>query len=113
MPTQKLTPQFIAAAIEGFEAQKTRIDLQMVELRSMLSGAAATTAAAPEAAPRKRRKFSAAVKQKMREAQQKRWVTKKAAETAELAVAEKAAPKKTAVKKKAAKKVAEPAPSLL
>ena len=51
MPTQKLTPQFIAAAIEGFEAQKTRIDLQIVELRSMLSGAAATTAATPEAAP--------------------------------------------------------------
>lgn len=73
MPTQNLNPQIITAAIEGFELQKIRIDQQIAELRSMQSGAPVATATTPEAAPPKRRKFSAAVKQKMREAQQKRW----------------------------------------
>ncbi len=40
MPTQKLTNEVIAAAIEGFDAQKRRIDEQIGELRAMLSGAA-------------------------------------------------------------------------
>ena len=33
MPT-KLTPEFITAAIEGFESQKTKIDAQIAELRA-------------------------------------------------------------------------------
>ena len=36
MPTQKLTNEMIAAAIEGFEAQKRRIDSHIAELRGML-----------------------------------------------------------------------------
>ena len=35
MPT-KLTPEIITAAIEGFKAEKTRIDQQIAELRAML-----------------------------------------------------------------------------
>ena len=73
MPTNYLTPQLITAAIQGFEAQKTRIDQQIAELRAMMSGAPATASVKPEGVPGTRRKFSAAAKQKMREAQQRRW----------------------------------------
>jgi hypothetical protein len=73
MPTQKLTNEIIAAAIEGFEAQKKRIDGQIADLRSILIGGAAEAAAAPEDAPRKRGKFSDATRLKMKEAQQRRW----------------------------------------
>ncbi len=38
MPTPKLNAEIIAAAIEGFESQKRRIDTQIGELRAMLSG---------------------------------------------------------------------------
>ena len=73
MPTQKLTHEIIAAAIEGFEAQKKRIDGQIADLRSILIGGTTEAAAAPEDAPRKRGKFSDATKLKMKQAQQRRW----------------------------------------
>jgi valyl-tRNA synthetase len=73
MPTHKLTPEIIKAAILGFEAQKTRIDDQIAELRAMLSGAPAESAATPETPTLKRRKFSAAARRRMKEAQQLRW----------------------------------------
>ena len=72
MPT-KLTNEIITAAIEGFESQKTRIDQQISALKAMLSGGPAETAARPEPATRKRRKFSAAARRRMKEAQQRRW----------------------------------------
>jgi len=37
MPT-KVTNEILTAAIEGFEAQKTRINAQIAELRETLSG---------------------------------------------------------------------------
>ena len=73
MPPQKLTPEIITAAIEGFESQKRRIDGQIAELRAMLPGGSAETAATPEAPTRKPRKFSAAARRRMKEAQQRRW----------------------------------------
>jgi hypothetical protein len=73
MPTQKLTNEIIAAAIEGFEAQKKRIDGQIADLRSILIGGTTEAAAASEDAPRKRGKFSDATRLKMKEAQQRRW----------------------------------------
>ncbi len=73
MPTQKLTNEIIAAAIEGFEAQKKRIDGQIADLRSILIGGTTEAAAAPEDALRKRGKFSDATRLKMKEAQQRRW----------------------------------------
>src|SRR5215470_13852806 len=73
MPPQKLTPEIITAAIEGFESQKRRIDDQIAELRAMLPGGSAETAATPEAPTRKRRKFSAATRRRMKQAQQRRW----------------------------------------
>ena len=73
MPTSKLTPEIISAAIEGFEAQKTRIDQQIAELRGMEAGSSEAASPKPEEGSGPRRKFSAAAKQKMREAQQLRW----------------------------------------
>jgi hypothetical protein len=72
MPTQRLTDEIINAAIEGFEAQKKRIDGQIAELRSFLTGGLAGTGAAPETT-RKRGKFSDATRLRMKEAQQRRW----------------------------------------
>lgn len=73
MPTNKLTPEIINAAIDGFEAQKLRIDAQIAELRAMLPGGRTETAATPEAPTVKRRKISAAARKRMREGQQRRW----------------------------------------
>lgn len=73
MPTPKLTNEIITAAIEGFESQKRRIDDQITELRLLLPGGAAESAATPEAPTRKRKKFSAAARKRMKEAQQGRW----------------------------------------
>lgn len=77
MPAPKLTESIILAAIEGFESQKTKLDQQIVELRSMLSGVPAETAATPQSVPGKRRKFSAAARRRMKEAQQRRWAAAK------------------------------------
>jgi hypothetical protein len=73
MPTQKLTLEIITAAIEGFEHQKTRIDQQIAELRALLSVVPGMSIAKPEAPTGKRKKFSAAARQRMKEAQQRRW----------------------------------------
>jgi hypothetical protein len=77
MPTQKLTPEIVIAAIVGFEQQRHRIDAQIAELRAMLPGGPAETAATPEPAKRKRRKMSAAGRKAIAEAQRKRWAVSK------------------------------------
>ena len=64
MPTPKLNAEIIAAAIEGFESQKRRIDTQIGELRAMLSGGRTEGTVAPEASTRKR-KVSAAARRRM------------------------------------------------
>jgi len=73
MPTHKLTPEIITAAILGFEEQKRHIDTKISELRAMLPGGSTETAATPEAPTVKRKKFSAAARKRMKEAQQRRW----------------------------------------
>ena len=77
MPTPKLNDEIIAAAIEGFESQKRRIDTQIGELRAMLSGGRTEGTATPEASTRKR-KVSAAARRRMAEGQKKRWAAIKA-----------------------------------
>ena len=72
MPTNKLTPEIIIAAIEGFESQKARIDAQIAELRAMLRWPHRDSAT-PEAPTGKRRKISAAARKRMKEGQQRRW----------------------------------------
>ncbi|MGB7762310.1 MAG: hypothetical protein WBL61_20920 [Bryobacteraceae bacterium] len=72
MPT-RLTNEIIAAAIDGYEGQKKRIDQQIAELRAILPGKTAEAAVAPEAPKRKRRKTSAVGRRSVTEAQRKRW----------------------------------------
>lgn len=77
MPSQ-LTREIIAAAIDGFEAQKQSIDTRIASLRGMLSGDSAKPAARAEAPKRERRKMSTAARARMATAQRKRWELKKA-----------------------------------
>jgi len=127
MPTTKLTGEILVAAIEGFEAQKRRIDGQIAELRQMLDGGRPKPAITAEPQKRKRRKMSAAGRKAISEATKKRWaafhaakeapkpaVAKKVARKKAAKKAVKSAPvklvKKTAVKKKAASAPAAAAP---
>jgi cell division septum initiation protein DivIVA len=83
----KRNQEIIQAAIEGFEAQKRRLNEQIAELREMLSGA---NSESPSPSPANgRRTMSAASRKRIAEAMRKRWV---------------------AVKKDAAPKTAVPAP---
>ena len=70
MPTPKLNAEIIAAAIEGFESQKRRIDTQIGELRAMLSGGRTQGTATPAPSPRER-KVSTAARRRMAEGQKK------------------------------------------
>ena len=73
----KLTPTIIAAAIDGFEAQKLRLDGEIAELRAMLSGGSTEPAVTSEPPKHKRRKMSAAGRRAIAEAQRKRWAALK------------------------------------
>ena len=75
MPTQRLTPEVITAAILGFNEQKRRIDSQIGELQALLHSRGAGPAATAEAPTRTRRKVSAAARRRMALGQQKRWGT--------------------------------------
>jgi hypothetical protein len=72
MPNQKLTIEILVAAMEGFEAQKRRIDERIAEVRRMLEGGLTDRVAAPEAPKGKRRKMSAAARKRVGDAQRKR-----------------------------------------
>ncbi len=76
MPKQQLTNEIINAAIEGFMAQRQRLDDQIGELRAMLSGGSAEPGATTET-KRGRRKMSAAGRARIAEAQRKRWAAAK------------------------------------
>jgi len=75
MPKQTFTPEVINAAIEGFESQKRRIDVQIAELRSQLHGVRAEPATEPTR--HTRRTISAAGRARIAEAQRKRWAASK------------------------------------
>jgi hypothetical protein len=90
MPQLKLTADILAAALEGFEAQKNRIDERIAEIRQMLGGSTAPAALTGAGKPRKKR--SAAVRRKMALAQKARWAKIKQASAPPQAVAAK--PKK-------------------
>ena len=70
MPQPKLTDEILTAALEGYEAQKTRIDAQIAEIRSMLGGGSTGTASE---AGRPKRKVSASARRRMARAQKLRW----------------------------------------
>ena len=75
MHIPKVTPEIITAAIEGFESQKKRLDIQIGELRQMLNGSRPDPSA--EATRPKRRKMSASARARIAEAQRKRWAESK------------------------------------
>jgi len=72
MRPTKHTAEILAAAIQGFEVQKQRIDAQITEIRRMLDGSRTVSAALSETA-RPKRKVSPAARRKIAEAQRKRW----------------------------------------
>ena len=74
--SNNLNAQIIAAAIEGFESQKKRLDAQIRELRAMLTGGRTKSAAAEPPKP-KRRRISDAERKRVAEAQRKRWAETK------------------------------------
>ena len=127
MPLLKLSAEILAAAITGFEAERDRIQARIAEIRQLLGSPAGATTPSDTAKPRKKR--SAAVRRKMKIAQQLRWKrikeggaspqavkpkrTMSASARKRIAAAQKrrwaiqkAAAKSAAVKKGAAKKVA-------
>ena len=67
MPTPRLTPDLIAAAVEGYESQKARIDQRIAELRALLPGGRTEAPATPETPKLKRRKLSAAARARIAE----------------------------------------------
>ena len=76
MPT-KLNTEILNAAIEGFQAQKTRIDTRIAEIRQMLNDGRTELAAATHESPKRKRKLSAAARKRIGEAQRKRWAVSK------------------------------------
>jgi len=96
MPTT-FDNEILAAAIEGFEAQKTRLDARIAEIRQKLGGSASSKASVPAATPetgRKRRKMSAAARKRIADAQKKRWAAvRKESGSAPAAAKTEAAPK--------------------
>jgi len=91
----KPTAEIIAAAIDGYEFQKTRIHAKIVELRALLSGSPSEPATTSKPPKRKRRKMSPTGRRAIAEAQRKRWAaSKKAAEASAPVKAEPPKPKR-------------------
>src|SRR4051812_31136666 len=67
-----LTKEIIEAAIDGFEAQKQRLDVQIAELRAILNGGPPAPTQESTAGKTKRKLSPEALK-RMREGQQRRW----------------------------------------
>jgi hypothetical protein len=76
MPKQKFTDEILTAAIEGYEAQKGRLDAQIAALRQVLNGNRMEPAA-PALPPKRRRKMSRAARARIAAAQRKRWAASK------------------------------------
>ena len=77
----KLTKEIIEAAIDGFEAQKHKINIQIAELRALLMGDTAKPADTPASSAQPRRRISAAARKRMAAAQRKRWAAVKSQAT--------------------------------
>ena len=77
MPIPKLTHEVILAAITGFESQKSRLDVQIAELRAMMDGDRPEPASTSGVPKGNRRKMSAAARKRIGDAQRKRWAESK------------------------------------
>jgi hypothetical protein len=97
MPQHTLSPEILAAALQGLEAQREKISSQIAEIRRIVGGS--REPATESATPRGKRKVSAAARKKMAEAQRRRWAKVRAqAEGPKKAARKPAATKKAAVK---------------
>ena len=72
MPEQNLTPEILAAALQGLEAQRARLDAHIAETRRLL-GARPQQPTAPPDVVRPKRKMSAAGRKRIAAATKKRW----------------------------------------
>ena len=72
MPEQNLTPEILAAALQGLKAQRARLESHIAEVRRLLGGRAQEPAAAAKT-PKPKRKMSAAARKRISAAQKKRW----------------------------------------
>src|SRR5579862_1432786 len=71
MAQLKLTDDILAAALEGFQVQKERLDARISEIRHLLGGG--NTEAAATSTGKPKRKVSAAARRRMALAQKLRW----------------------------------------
>jgi hypothetical protein len=79
MAKSTLNSDILAAALIGFEVQKTQIDTKIAELRSLMDGGS-TAPTAPSDSGKSKRKVSAAARRRMAKAQKLRWKKIKQAE---------------------------------
>jgi len=77
MAIRKTDEDILTAAIAGFEAQKSRINERIDELRGQLNGGASKFPAEEPTKRRGRRRMSAAARKRIPEAQRKRWAAQK------------------------------------
>ncbi len=84
-----LSPDVLQAALAGLEAQRSRVDSQIAQVRWLLDsprrGRPTAAAAQPDSAdsqPKKRRKMSAAARKRIAAAQKKRWAAFRKQQTA-------------------------------
>jgi len=68
-----LDPQTIAAAVVGYQQELERIESRMAAIRAQLGGQQPAKEAVEKAAPRRRRVMSRAARQRIADAQKKRW----------------------------------------
>ena len=102
MPTQTLSPEILAAALQGLESQRALIDTQIADVQRLLRNGSGSAIAKPaslvttaaDEAPRARRTMSASARRRIADAQKKRWAAFHQAEAAE----KKPVAKATAVK---------------
>jgi hypothetical protein len=104
MPKLNLTPEILAAALQGFEARKARLDAHIAEVSHMLSARARPPAVQTEA-PKPKRKMSAGGRRPTAEATKNRWTAYRRKKAGAAAKAKGPAVVKKATPNKAAKKV--------
>jgi hypothetical protein len=72
MPESNLTPEILAAALEGLEAQRARLDAHIAETKRLLGARPQQPTASPDIV-RPKRKMSAAGRKRIAAATKKRW----------------------------------------
>ena len=101
MTELNLTPEILAAALQGLEAQRARLDAHIAEIRRLLGARPKQPTASPDVV-RPKRKMSAAGRRRIAAATKKRWAEfhRKQAEAAKAAKKPAAAAKSPQPKRK-------------